>query len=114
MSRHRVKAVAMDDDDYYEDNDYGDEETAGEGGDELSEHDRQQLRLGTIEVRKQLGSEYNPSDSEIQEALWHYYYDIGKSVAYLKSQRFPYIDCQTRILTMYQIKLNQHPRRSRR
>ena len=88
MSRHRVKAVALEDD-YLDDDDYGGEYDEGGGGQaeggDLTDYDKEQLRLGTIEVRKQLGSEHDLTDAEIQESLWHYYYDIGKSVTYLKS-----------------------------
>jgi elongation factor 1 alpha-like protein len=43
------------------------------------------LRLGTIDVRGRLpqGSEHI-TDKQIQEALWHYYYDVDKSVSYLQ------------------------------
>jgi len=41
---------------------------------------------GTKSVRTALGAEFdNVSDHAIQEALWHYYYDVDKSVVYLKS-----------------------------
>lgn len=45
----------------------------------------EQMRQGTVKVREALGSNYQASDKEIQEALWHYYYDVSKSVAYIKS-----------------------------
>ena len=86
MSRHRVKAVALDDDFLDDDDDYDEVGVEGES-DEMSAYDKEQLRLGTIEVRKQLGTEDNVTDAEIQESLWHYYYDIAKSVTYLKSER---------------------------
>jgi elongation factor 1 alpha-like protein len=45
------------------------------------------MRLGTISVREALGEfEAGVSDAQIQEALWHYYYDVGKSVTYLKNK----------------------------
>lgn len=99
MSRHRVKAVAVDDD-YLDDDDYGDDYDEGGGGGEaegsnLTEYDKEQLRLGTIEVRKQLGTEYDATDAEIQESLWHYYYDIGKAVTYLKSKPKPIVAMAT-------------------
>lgn len=43
------------------------------------------MRQGTVKVREALGSNYSVSDKEIQDALWHYYYDVSKSVVYLKS-----------------------------
>lgn len=81
MSNRRVKALEYDDDDLG----YDDYDEEGQQ-DELSNEDKEQLRLGTIEVRKQLGPAYDMfvGDSEIQDALWNYYYDIGKSVAYIK------------------------------
>jgi HBS1 N-terminus len=42
------------------------------------------MRQATIEVKARLGSEYQPSDDEIQETLWYYYFDIESSVNYLK------------------------------
>lgn len=82
MSRHRVKNVAIsEDDDYYDDDYYED--------DELSPEDRENLRLGTIETRQLLQCQIPPvpaTDQEIQEVLWNYYYDIDKSVEYLSSK----------------------------
>ena len=90
MSKHRIKSMAVDDDELFDDedydNDFGSEAGDGDGdGDGLTEHDREQLRMGTIEVRKQLGPEFDVTDNDIQESLWHYYYDIAKTVTYLKS-----------------------------
>lgn len=48
----------------------------------------EQLRLGTVKVKEALGPSIQVSDGEIEEALWHYYYDVGKSVTYLKSKGF--------------------------
>lgn len=47
------------------------------------------MRQGTIAVREALGSGFPAAEAEIQEALWHYYYDVGKSVTYLKSWFLP-------------------------
>ena len=49
------------------------------------------MRLGTIRVRELLHGENaaTVTDKQIQEALWHYYYDVDKSVAYITST---YID----------------------
>lgn len=42
------------------------------------------LRAGTIEVRQTLASAADQlTDKEIHDSLWHYYYDIEKTVAYL-------------------------------
>lgn len=87
-SHRRNKAVSADDDLYdYEDAQYEEqEESLG-----LTDQDREQLRQGSVQVRQALGSE-SPlvTEDEIQEALWHYYYDVGKSVSYLKSQFCPF------------------------
>ena len=85
MSNRRVKSLAVDDDDY--DDDYLDDDFDETQGEELTEDDKQQMRQGTIKVRESLGPTYNISDKEIEESLWHYYYDVGKSVSYLKSER---------------------------
>lgn len=48
------------------------------------------MRLGTIAVRSALPSNVaHIPDKEIQESLWHYYYDVEKSVAYLVSKHTP-------------------------
>ena len=83
MSKHRVKNIAADDDLY---NDY-DEDEYEEGVDTLTAEDKKQLRLGTLQVRNGLGPAFQATDNEIQEALWHYYYDVAKSLSYLKSRR---------------------------
>jgi elongation factor 1 alpha-like protein len=89
MSNKRVKSLAADDDDYYEDDDYGDEDADEE---ELSPEDKEQLRLGTIKVREALGSVYSVPEKSIHDALWDYYYDVGKTVTFLKSE-FAYHQC---------------------
>jgi elongation factor 1 alpha-like protein len=82
----RTRNVGYDDDDIYDDDDYYEEET----GDATSEDDKEQMRLGTISVREALGpAEAGVSDAQIHDALWHYYYDVGKSVSYLKNKLSP-------------------------
>ena len=55
---------------------------------ELGEEDQQQMAAGTIAVREALGSDVpDVTDREIQEALWHYYYDIGQTVTYILDTR---------------------------
>ncbi|KAK1911957.1 hypothetical protein P3342_012440 [Pyrenophora teres f. teres] len=84
----RTRNVGYDDDDIYDDDDYyeegGDDAEAGDG---MTEDDKEQMRNGTIRVREALGdmSDFT-SDEQIQEALWHYYYDVAKSVSYLKNK----------------------------
>lgn len=91
MSKHRIKSVDLDEDyDNSYDNDY--EENYGHTGldtseeDGLTAEDKEQLQTGTVQVRNNLGQSFSfITDKEIQDTLWHYYYDIAKSVAYLKS-----------------------------
>ncbi|KAI4911444.1 uncharacterized protein J4E92_010257 [Alternaria infectoria] len=89
----RTRNVDYDDDDIYDDDDdYYEEEEAGAGGADagdggMTEDDKEQMRAGTIRVREALGDKSDfTSDEQIQEALWHYYYDVGKSVSYLKNR----------------------------
>jgi elongation factor 1 alpha-like protein len=44
----------------------------------------EQLRSGTIKVKERLGPNAPVTEKEIQDALWHYYYDISQSVTFLK------------------------------
>ncbi|KAF2139389.1 uncharacterized protein K452DRAFT_320517 [Aplosporella prunicola CBS 121167] len=88
MSGHRrVKDIAYDDDDV---DDYSDE-YADEGEEEMTEEDKEQMRAGKAKVREALGADYTTSvsDKAIEESLWHYYYDIAKTVTYLKNQHKP-------------------------
>lgn len=45
----------------------------------------EQLREGTAKVRATLGAGVPVTDREIEESLWHYYYDAEKTVNYLLS-----------------------------
>lgn len=91
MSNRRVKSLALDEDDYddYDEEEQEDDDQGATGDNELSSEDQEQLRQGTIKVRQALGPGFPASDKEIQDALWHYYYDVSKSVSYLKSM-FPH------------------------
>ena len=44
-----------------------------------------QLQEGTTQVRHALGSHFPVSDRDIEDSLWHYYYDVEKTVNYLIS-----------------------------
>ncbi|KAM6533125.1 hypothetical protein FALCPG4_006145 [Fusarium falciforme] len=80
MSRHRIVHTfnANDIVSEFDGDDYEEEE------DELSPEDRQAMDNGTAEVRRALGTEANKvTKAQIEEALWHYYYDVDKSVTYL-------------------------------
>ncbi|KAL0261418.1 hypothetical protein SLS55_002848 [Diplodia seriata] len=79
MSHRRVKDIAYDDEDVYGEEDYD------EGEEGLPAYYIQ--NLGTIKVREELGPDFSSvSNKQIEEALWNYYYDIAKSVTYLKSE----------------------------
>ena len=82
MSNRRVKSLEYDDDDL----EYDDLEEEYEEEGDLTAEDKEQLRVGTIEVRKVLGPGYQVSDKEIQDSLWNYYYDIQKTVNHIKSE----------------------------
>ncbi|PHH86319.1 hypothetical protein CDD83_10418 [Cordyceps sp. RAO-2017] len=73
-------ADVYDEDDFVDQyDDYDDEDG------ELSPEDRKAMSEGTASVRRALGKDADKvTVTQIQEALWHYYYDIDKSVAYLK------------------------------
>ncbi|KAH7151904.1 hypothetical protein B0J13DRAFT_673022 [Dactylonectria estremocensis] len=80
MSRHRIVHTFNTDDivSEFDGEDYAEEE------DELSPEDRVAMANGTAEIRRALGSESGKITTEqIQEALWHYYYDLDKSITYL-------------------------------
>jgi elongation factor 1 alpha-like protein len=80
----RARNVDYDDDDAFDDDDEYFEEESGDG---MTEDDKEQMRLGTIRVREALGEfEAGVSDAQIQESLWHYYYDVAKTVSYLKNR----------------------------
>ncbi|KAJ9653714.1 hypothetical protein H2198_007112 [Neophaeococcomyces mojaviensis] len=89
MSNRRVKSLAYDDDDDGLDYDDGYDEGYDEGQGELSAEDKEQLRLGTVKVKQALGTTYQVPDADIQDALWNYYYDIGKTVTFIKNKHKP-------------------------
>ncbi|KAL2861329.1 translation elongation factor EF-1 subunit [Aspergillus pseudodeflectus] len=81
MSRHRVKAVSYDDDDYDE---YDD------GYDSQDPEEKEFLEECTREVLSQLAAgtpSVSATRDEAQEALWHYYNDVEKSVNYLRGKK---------------------------
>ncbi|RYP16914.1 hypothetical protein DL765_004838 [Monosporascus sp. GIB2] len=83
MSRHQAyRNYDYENDlDEYDGGEYSSEE------DELSPEDRAQMVAGTAEIRAALGDEASKvTTQQIQEALWHYYYDVDKSIAYLVSK----------------------------
>ncbi|KAL6172503.1 hypothetical protein ACJQWK_01664 [Exserohilum turcicum] len=84
----RTRNVDYDDDDLYDDDEYYEDDGGDVGADDgMSAEDKEQMRVGTIRVREAMGDLGDfTSDEQIQEALWHYYYDVGKSVSYLKNK----------------------------
>ncbi|CAF9916930.1 Hsp70 suppressor, GTPase facilitates ribosomal subunit dissociation [Imshaugia aleurites] len=83
MSRHKlVKALDLDEE--LDDFDGGAESDYGE---EIGAEDKEQLRVGTARVRDVLGPGVSIRDREIEDSLWHYYYDVDKTVDYLLGQR---------------------------
>jgi elongation factor 1 alpha-like protein len=92
MSKHRVKNIAVDDDyddDYDEDFDEYDGKVGANAyneGSGITPEDMEKLRIGTVQVRNALDQSLSSTgDKEIQDALWHYYYDTSKTINYLKS-----------------------------
>ena len=81
----RVKDIDYDDDEAGE---YDDEyaEAAQEIGGMTAE-DKEQLRHGTIAVREALEPGLEVSDKEIEESLWYYYFDVDKTLAYLRKRK---------------------------
>jgi elongation factor 1 alpha-like protein len=76
MSRHRVKNIGYDDDDYSDD-----------GYDSPDPEEQEFLQRCTQDVLLQLRAgqpSVTATKEEVQEALWHYYNDIEKSVNYLR------------------------------
>ena len=47
----------------------------------------EQLRQGLIRVREVIGENGDFTEKEIEDSLWHYYYDIEKTVNYLLSKQ---------------------------
>lgn len=82
----RVKNVDYDADDLYDE----EEDEADEGGQGYTADDRNNFASLTPVVRAELEEAgLQASDKEIEEALWHYYWDVSKSVSYLKNSRTP-------------------------
>ena len=81
----RAKTVDYDDDDLYDDDDYYEEEGGEGAAEEMTEEDKEQMATGTAKVKEALGSQYKVKEADIQDALWDYFYDVGKTVTYLKS-----------------------------
>ena len=68
-------------DDY--DDDFAEEDEIDDGGEDMSEEDKQQMERATKKVRDVLGSDVMISDKDIQDSLWYYFYDVEKTVNYI-------------------------------
>lgn len=84
MSRHRLYQNY----DYENDLDEFDgDDLAEEEEEELSPEDKAQMTAATAEVKSMLGPQATKvTTQQIQESLWHYYYDVDKTIAYLISK----------------------------
>ncbi|KAK4637469.1 HBS1-like protein [Fulvia fulva] len=84
----RVKNIDYDEDDVYSDEEehtYAEEADAG-----YSQEDKDNFTTLTPVVRAELDEAGVPATTQqIEEALWHYFWDVGKSVAYLMNARTP-------------------------
>lgn len=81
----RNKNIDYDEDDLYPE----EEEDFGEDGG-YTQEDKDNFATLTPVVRAELDEAGVPATTQqIEEALWHYFWDVGKSVAYLKNTRTP-------------------------
>ncbi|KAL8845569.1 MAG: hypothetical protein Q9176_000205 [Flavoplaca citrina] len=88
MSRHKlVKTMNLDDE--LDDFDGADFDDDYNGPEDLSADDKAQLQNGIREVRTILGPSVIVNERSIEDALWHYYYDVEKTVNYLLQQQAP-------------------------
>ncbi|KAM3529329.1 hypothetical protein MY4038_005446 [Beauveria bassiana] len=74
--------ASFQDDDFY---DPSEDDFEEEDADGMTPEDRVAMANGTEEVKKALGENASKvTVAQIQEALWHYYYDVEKSAGYLQ------------------------------
>nr|OQO21930.1 hypothetical protein B0A51_10446 [Rachicladosporium sp. CCFEE 5018] len=87
MSGHRrVKDIDYDEEDLYDEVNEDDAEPDTQA--ELTPEDQANFATLTPVVRAELDEAgLQASDREIQDALWNYYWDVGKSVGYLRGLR---------------------------
>ena len=86
-SHKRVKDIDYDEDDMYS----GDEDDYDNTGDDgLTAEDKENFATLTPVVRAELEEAgLQVENKEIEDALWHYFWDVGKSVTYLKNAKQP-------------------------
>ncbi|KAK5113349.1 hypothetical protein LTR62_003448 [Meristemomyces frigidus] len=83
-SMQRVKNVDYDENDLYDEPDYDEPEET------YTDEDRNNFATLTPVVRAELEeASLQASDREIEDALWNYYWDVAKSVTYLKNSKKP-------------------------
>ena len=83
---HRVKNVQYSADDLYPSDEDEDLHDDAQQQDSYTAKDRQNFAGLTPVVRAELEeAALSATDREIEDALWHYYWDVAKSVAYLKN-----------------------------
>ncbi|KAJ5216161.1 HBS1-like protein [Penicillium cinerascens] len=80
MSRHRVKNVGYDDDDYYDEDGY-------ESPDPEEQEFLKQCTAAVSQHLRAAQPSVTATTEEIQEALWHYYNDVEKSTSYLRGKK---------------------------
>ncbi|KAI4117653.1 MAG: hypothetical protein LQ345_002152 [Seirophora villosa] len=91
MSRHKL-IKTMDLDDELDDFDGADYDDGFDASDELTADDKVRLREGVAQVRAVLGPSISVNDKDIEDSLWHYYYDVDKTVNYLlRKHHYPMI-----------------------
>lgn len=83
MSKHRMKNISYDDDDYDSAEDEGYDSEEQEALEQCTTEVLSQLRSGEPSV--------TASREEVQEALWHYYNDVNKAVGYLRGLFFLFL-----------------------
>jgi elongation factor 1 alpha-like protein len=57
---------------------------------EMSPEDRESMRRATVDVKAAIKDDFIATDEEIQESLWYYYFDVDKTVNYLRGMYISY------------------------
>ena len=52
----------------------------------------EEMRLGTQHVKEMLGADFPVTEKEIQDSLWHYFFDVDKTVTYLMGPEYEHAD----------------------
>ncbi|KAL8969217.1 MAG: hypothetical protein Q9183_002103 [Haloplaca sp. 2 TL-2023] len=88
MSRNKsLKTIDLDDElDDYDGTEYDEDY---DPADEVTAEERARLQEGVGRVRFVLGPSVHVDDKDIEDSLWHYYYDVDKTVNYILQQHAP-------------------------